>query len=621
MSFCHFAIFSIFASVMTNLTKQLNHLSFRLTGFILAAVLLCFLAGGICSLYRVYHTTMRETHSYADVSLKTATEALDHRLAQVETATKSMTQESALITSDPQSAYAMLQKLLDRCSYISAATLMFRDNYYPQIGHEYAPSIKKEFMKDRLEDDDIKYGFRYLHASVPDVNWIAGLKGKSVWCQPYRQSLPPKNVRVAFSTPIYDKSHEFIGVLCSTIETGWVYDEIKRAIKGNDAEIRVMHTSGLYFCHPQQEMLMKNAYAIAMKKKDNKAIDILNHMSSGKKGFLETTTDDRKLYTYFAPLERAKWIVAISYPKDQVFATANDLTKRLIFTQLSVILLLLLLIPLGVFLIVKPFLLRVKDYTEKSSSMERDLEIASKLQLGILPTAGDELTEYHDIDLACRLQPAKMVGGDLYDFFCSDGKLYFCIGDVSGKGVPAALFMAIVRTMFRDITKYETSPDAIVSQINSHIMQKNTQCMFCTLFVAVLHTDTGILEYCNAGHNPPIICHTDSNGTIAEYTPQSECIPVGVIEEATYSKKNILLNHNDCIFLYTDGITEAENGEARLFGEERTLEVIRQNSHKSADGIIAAMLESVQGFSHDVQQSDDICMICIKKTTNPNKSL
>lgn len=594
-----------------SIPKQLRSLTFSLTIFTVLAAFLCFFVNDLFTVHRAYDSTVKYTHYMANVSLQSAVNALDARLEKVELATQAVAKNSDLITDDPNSSYELLNKLLDYCPYISAATIMFKANYYPQIGYEYSPSIIRTFMADEKRVNSTTTGFSYLSQTNIDGNWLVSSKGKCFWSVPYRQSSPPHDVRVAYSVPMYDRNGNIFAVLCSTIETKWVYEEIRKAIFNENAQVRVMHKSGYYFCHPDSTYLMLNADSMARSHYDMTAISILSRMESSETGFMQIGSS-MNYYAYFAPLKRANWSVAISFPVEDIFHSANELTTRMIWINVGIIILLLIVLPFGIYYIVKPYMIRFKVYAEESASLDRDLLIASRLQTGILPSA-DELSNTDRVHLACQLKPAKMVGGDLYDFFIRENRLFVCIGDVSGKGVPAALFMAIIRTMFRDITQYEASPEAIISALNNSIMQKNPQCMFCTMFVAVLNLDTGVIEYCNAGHNPPIVAHTNENGTIkTEYLPESESLPIGVLEDGDYVKDSITMQSKDLLFLYTDGVTEAENSEKHLFGEQQTLNVISDNSNKDADTVLDCMYETIINFSAGVEQSDDICMVAVK---------
>ena len=262
--------------------------------------------------------------------------------------------------------------------------------------------------------------------------------------------------------------------------------------------------------------------------------------------------------------------------------------------------------------------------------------------MSMLPKTFPAFPERDDIEVYGRLAPAKAVGGDLYDFFIRDEKLFFCIGDVAGKGVPAALVMATTRSLFRSIASHTAKPSHIVEAINNSLSENNDNNMFVTIFVGVLDLPTGRLRYANAGHNPPIIIQTNDHDEILSSllsTPNSQLsvlnsqfeptthtsdLPVGIMPQYKYEEHEIILHPSSIIFLYTDGLTEAEDASHTLFGIERTMNVINTFHLKplnlpsqtskplTPSSIIDAMTQAVQQFVGDTEQSDDLTMLAIQ---------
>ena len=248
----------------------------------------------------------------------------------------------------------------------------------------------------------------------------------------------------------------------------------------------------------------------------------------------------------------------------------------------------------------------LKKSTAAKASIESELNVAQSIQMSMLPKTYPPYPDRHDIEIYGSLTPAKGVGGDLYDFFIRDEKLFFCIGDVSGKGVPASLVMAVTRTLFRNIATHIAEPSHIVETMNMSISEGNDNNMFVTLFVGVLDLDTGHLRYCNAGHDAPYIQ--------TELLPCDANLPVGVMQEWSFSDQETTLKSNTMIFLYTDGLTEAENSSQAQFGEERVTDVIKThlNDSCSPQKLIEDMTEAVHQFVCGTEQSDDLTMMAIK---------
>jgi sigma-B regulation protein RsbU (phosphoserine phosphatase) len=207
------------------------------------------------------------------------------------------------------------------------------------------------------------------------------------------------------------------------------------------------------------------------------------------------------------------------------------------------------------------------------------------------------------------LTQAKAVGGDLFDFFICDNQLFFCIGDVSGKGIPASLVMAVTRSLFRNIAAHVSEPNTIVRAINDALVENNDTGMFVTLFVGMLDLKTGRLRYCNGGHNPPLI--------VSDKVTEMQCDPnlvVGIIPDCEFSLQETTLPHGATIFLFTDGLNEAEDVNHQQFGDERVHAVawssITNLITRPAD-LITLMNQSVHDFVGSAEQSDDLTMLAI----------
>jgi sigma-B regulation protein RsbU (phosphoserine phosphatase) len=254
----------------------------------------------------------------------------------------------------------------------------------------------------------------------------------------------------------------------------------------------------------------------------------------------------------------------------------------------------------------KQYVEELKVSTAAKAAMMSELDVAHTIQMSMIPKTFPAFPDRKDLELYASLTPAKAVGGDLYDFFIRDNRLFFCIGDVSGKGVPASLVMAVSRTLFRNIAAHTDKPSHIVETMNVNICEGNEQCMFVTLFVGVLDLQTGQLRYCNAGHDAPYILSADPS-----LLPADSNLPIGVIPDLKYSDQETTLAPDMTIFLYTDGLTEAEDGNRDLFGMQRIEDVI--TTHKgSPQELIETMTAAVHQFVGDTEQSDDLTMLAFR---------
>ena len=252
----------------------------------------------------------------------------------------------------------------------------------------------------------------------------------------------------------------------------------------------------------------------------------------------------------------------------------------------------------------------LKDTTASKAAIENELKVAHDIQMSMLPKTFPPYPERDDIDIYGSLTPAKDVGGDLFDFFIRKEKLFFCIGDVSGKGVPASLVMAVTRSLFRNISAHVAEPDEIVKTLNNAMAEGNDTNMFVTLFVGVLDLATGLLEYCNAGHNYAMLI-----GNLVSTLPCDPNLPIGVMPDMTFTRQQLTIEPETTIFLYTDGLNEAEDPNHVLFGVQRIIriaELMVKEGKNDPTTIINEMIEGVHRFVDDAEQSDDMTILAIK---------
>ncbi|QWR78564.1 SpoIIE family protein phosphatase [Candidatus Magnetomonas plexicatena] len=251
---------------------------------------------------------------------------------------------------------------------------------------------------------------------------------------------------------------------------------------------------------------------------------------------------------------------------------------------------------------------QVRNEAEKQL-IENQLKIAHDIQMDILPLGFPAFAgKAKEFDLVAFIKPAQSVGGDLYDYILiDDDNVFFTIGDVSGKGIAAALFMAITMTLVKSLVDRRVTTGEILTKVNQALSLNNETSMFVTMFSCILNTQTGLLYYSNGGHNPPII--VDDNG--AEFLKIEEEIPLG-IGEHTFTTHSIQLKHQTKIFLYTDGVTEAENINGDMYSESKLLETVKQNSSKTVTKVIDSVYSDVLAFSEGAKQFDDITMLAVQ---------
>ena len=248
---------------------------------------------------------------------------------------------------------------------------------------------------------------------------------------------------------------------------------------------------------------------------------------------------------------------------------------------------------------------RMAVLSAQKERMESELRIAHDIQMKMVP---NEFPHVEHLNMYASMTPAKEVGGDLYDYLLSDDKLYFCLGDVSGKGVPAALFMTQAVKLFRAIAKQKLSPAKMATRINDELTENNEQGMFVTMFIGCLNLKTYHLDFCNCGHNPPAI---GASGSIFDFLRMESNFPLGVLPGAEFKGEEIESIHGQTLLLYSDGLNEADNQQLEQFGDNRLLDILRRTHFGTAREVIETLKKEVEAHRNGAEPNDDLSMFCL----------
>jgi len=264
---------------------------------------------------------------------------------------------------------------------------------------------------------------------------------------------------------------------------------------------------------------------------------------------------------------------------------------------------------------------QLADTTTAKERIESELRIARDIQMSMVPRTFPAFPDRRDIDLHAAIVPAKEVGGDLYDFFLQDDRLYFCVGDVSGKGIPASLTMAVAINLFRTIAKEGFPPEVIATKLNDTMSANNESAVFVTMFIGIIDLKTGNLDYCNCGHNSPVFgerrIHTSQ--TVFRFLDVESNVPIGLWPDYTFVGGHLGDIRGSLLFVYTDGVNEAENRMQEQFGEKRMLRVLRESTQPFGERtpktrshfLIDEMKCALDAFVDGAEQSDDLTMLCV----------
>ena len=399
--------------------------------------------------------------------------------------------------------------------------------------------------------------------------------GEGYWSEPYVDEGGGDILMTTYSVPLKDYRGKTAAVLTADVSLEW----LQHLVNGMQ--------------------VYKNAYGVIVSREGKVMI-------GPEKEFAK----DEKVQTYTTQVERTGWTMSIVIPEKEIYGGLNRMALLVTFLQVLGVGMLVLILR-----IVAKHQLKFQQVKEKELSIENELQIASTIQRGMLPHLFPTYPDRKDVQIYASLTPAKDVGGDLFDFYIRDEQLFFCIGDVSGKGVPASLFMSVTRSIFRSVSARESMPDRIVTAMNGIMSDMNQTNMFVTLFVGVLNLQTGHLYYCNAGHDAPLLA-----GAGVGQLPCDSNIPVGVMPTWKYSLQEALIYTGTAIFLFTDGLTEAENAEQAQFQMERVTQVAEQalaNKQLQPRQLIGLMTDAVHSFVGDAEQSDDLTMMVIQYIHQP----
>ena len=255
------------------------------------------------------------------------------------------------------------------------------------------------------------------------------------------------------------------------------------------------------------------------------------------------------------------------------------------------------------------YIINLRETTAAKERIESELKVASDIQMSILPRTFPPFPNRTDFDIHATIKPAREVGGDFFDFFfMDDDHLFFTIGDVSGKGVPASLFMAITRTLLKAHASGAALPDEILYKVNNKIAEDNESCVFVTVFCGILTVSTGEVIYSNGGHNPPLVILSGAT----RYLGVPKGVALGAIENAPYLIGKLTLQPGDVLFTYTDGVTEAMDPQGELFSNQRLLEELTALRNDSIQEMSRHLMERILTFADGAEQSDDITMMLLK---------
>lgn len=508
-----------------------------------------------------------EAEQRAKSELRRAELEIEKHTIEMETAAKALAMLAEKHVDNPDSVFAATRSIVGAIQNTSSLAVAFVPDYFPKYGTYF------EACSSRISPDSIYT--RQIGSAEHDYTLMEWYRNGFThdgcwWSEPYLDDSGSQTWVVSCSCPVHDRNGKVVAVVCIDLALDYLQllSEYLQIYEGSHYSIT--SASG------------QNIVA------------------------MPDTIANRKYQHFNEEINATGWHIAIVIPEDVIYAELRRV--GLIVTIMMLIGLVVL-----VYIIYRTGrnLIKLVNLSNQKERMESELTIARNIQMAMLPTRFPPFPDYPGLNAYGVVVPAKEVGGDLFDFYIRDSRLFFCVGDVSGKGVPASLVMAVTRSLFRSFTTYIDSPAQIVTQMNEALSgEGNDQNMFVTLLMGILDLSTGHLQYCNAGHDAPIHVQSDKEFRPLDCVPN---LPLGVLSVFTFTDQQAQLEAGDTLFLYTDGLTEAENSEHELFGMQRIEQAIAQwKAEMTAAEQVEAMQAAVATFVGEAEQSDDLTLFAIR---------
>jgi len=632
-----------------------NTLSFRLIRHI---VLFCAALFVIC--FGVYYSVARK--NLRQSTRQNAIQLADNTVGRMEQILRPAEKipeniawmlESGLIPKD--SALSVLTSVVRSNANIYGAMIAFEPGFFPDKGRYYAPAA---FMNGDSAIRTSVLGDQSYEYFYMDWYQIPGMSHISYWSEPYYDEGGGNSLMTTYSVPFYtweEGQKKFAGVVKVDLSLEWLTRMVSEVRILKTGYAYVLSRSGVFVTHPEQRYIMNQSiFSVAEELGRPELRDMGRAMLAGESLMIPgSNPEGEKIWTWITPIPSSKWSLAVVLPHREMYSSLREMNLILLLIVVAGLFLLSLysirviemltrpltqfaasarLIASGQFHTPLPevttqdemkelhdsfafmqkdlatYIEHLKETTSAKEKIESELRIAREIQMGMIPHIFPPFPDLPQLGLYAMLKSAKEVGGDLYDFFMAGNKLCFAIGDVSGKGVPASLFMAVTRTLLLSVADKEHSPANIIRSLNRSLTTSNDSSMFVTFFLGMMDIETGQIDYANAGHNPPVILSPD--GTIS-WLPRTQNPPIGLFEDADYAEATFAIRPGDKLFLYTDGVTEAENASRELFGEKRLSQELSRCSRQTPKELVSTLETTLAGHVLDWPQSDDITMMCM----------
>ena len=533
---------------------------------------------------------------------------------------------------------------------LNGCSIAFEPDFFPDKGHYFSAYTYNDDGKfDTTQEGNPSYDYHYM-----DWYQAPKLLDEPVWIEPFADFNPEdiyaEEIIASYCRPMKDSKGHYVGTFSTDISMEWISQTISAVKPYPNSYCIMIGQSGTFFVHPDTTKLLRESIFTPTLEHPDTALTNLGHaMQRGETGVRKLVFEGKESYVFYKPLGITGWSVAMVCPESDIFGGYMRLYKIVIFIVIAGLILMRLAFSRIIKRELKPlntlalqaetiasgqfdktlprdnrideigkltqsfsdmqhslvnYISELKRTTAVKASIESELKVASDIQMGMIPRVFPPFPERQDIDLYASMTPAKVVGGDLYDYFLQNERLYFCVGDVSGKGIPAAMFMAITRDLFRIIAQQNRSPWEIATMMNNFLVKDNDQSMFVTMFIGMIDLPKGRLEFCNCGHNVPIL-----DGQFLEMATTNQ--PLGLWECNAFEGEVIDDIRNRQLLVYTDGLNEAENERQERLGDDRLLEAMQGTEQLTSEEIIHRLKVVVSNHRAGAEPNDDLTLLCL----------
>ncbi|MBQ1708342.1 MAG: SpoIIE family protein phosphatase [Bacteroidales bacterium] len=598
----------------------------------------------------------QEALNRAEQVLDNTVQRVTNVLDRVEVATDNMDWLPVRHLKTPDSMFVYSRRILENNPELNGCSISFEPYYFPGKGKYFSAYSLNQDGEILTEQEG---GPHYEYFTF-DWYQMAKLLDEPCWTEPYFDFNPDgfysQEMIASYCKPLKDAQGRYIGTISVDLPLGWLSETIA-AVKPYPNSYSIMiGRGGTFFVHPDSTKLFyQTIFTETLEREDPDRTALGKAMQAGEEGMKQMVINGQNCYVFYKPLGTTNWSMGLVCPERDILSGYKRLQQAVLIIVVLGLLLMLDLISRVIRNELEPlselnrqaktiaaghfqeelvdegrideigqlnrsfagmqhslinYIDELKQTTAQKASIEHELKVASDIQMAMVPRKFPAFPERDDIDLFAAMVPAKEVGGDLYDYFILDEQLYFCIGDVSGKGIPASLLMAVTRNLFRIIAQQGHTPESIAMQINSVLSRDNEQGMFVTMFIGQIDLKDGVLRYCNCGHNPPVIVRKDGK---AEFIPVKYTNrPLGVWEEGEFQGETLGCIRGELLLCYTDGLNEAENMKQELLGNDTVIRLMTECARMSAEEVIRKLELEVERHRAGAIPNDDLTLLCLR---------